>query len=71
MPKGHRGEGWGCRQDLTRRKQLFPRLEQTPDLNRGALRLAGEVAVAELSGDAVPSFAHERAFETLLVMAKG
>lgn len=51
--------------------QLFPALELTPDLSRGEQRLAAEVAVAELTGHDVPSFAHERAFEALVVMAKG
>lgn len=71
MPKGHPGQGWGVRQELTRARQIFPALEATPDLRRGDQRFAAEVAVAELRGQLVPSFAHERAFETLLVMAKG
>lgn len=49
----------------------FPAIELAHDLTRGAERFAAEVALAELCGRAVPSFAHERAFETLLVMAKG
>lgn len=59
------------RRDLNRSMQLFPALELTPDLSRGEQRLAAEVAVAELTGHDVPSFAHERAFEALVVMAKG
>lgn len=71
MPKGHAGEGWGVRLDLTRDRQLFPALEQTPDLNRGAERFAAEVALAELRGRDVPTFAFERACEILRVMATG
>jgi hypothetical protein len=33
------------------------------------MRLAAEVAVAELRGQAVPTWVHERAFETLNLMA--
>jgi hypothetical protein len=57
--------------ELTRSLQLFPQLECTPDLSRGETRLAAEVAIAELTCRDVPSFVHERAFETLTVMARG
>ena len=52
-----------------RPRQIFPALEQTPDLHRGELRLAAEVAVAELRGQLVPTWVHERAFDTLNVVA--
>lgn len=39
------------------------------DCTRGELRLAAEVALAELSGGQVPTFAHERAVATLEAVA--
>jgi hypothetical protein len=54
-----------------RLRHLFPRLERTPDLNRGEMRLAAEVALAEMAADAVPAAALQRAVETLTVLAKG
>jgi hypothetical protein len=42
---------------------------EVADRSRGQLRLAAEVAVAELRGQAVPTWVHERAFETLNLMA--
>jgi hypothetical protein len=56
---------------IKRATQLFPRLETTPDLNRGEERLAAEVALAELRYEAIPGFALERAVRTLTVMARG
>jgi hypothetical protein len=54
-----------------RSQQLFPRLEATPDFNRGEIRLAGEVALAELNGDPIPGDAVNRAVNILTVMARG
>lgn len=69
MPKGN----WGHAGHKHRpeRDRIFSALEQTPDLSRGEIRLAAEVAVEELCGRDVPSFAHERAFSALRVLAKG
>lgn len=55
----------------TDRHRLFPALEATPDLSRGDQRFAAEVALAELHGADVPSFAHDRAVGLLGVMARG
>lgn len=55
-----------CRSDLERE---FPVERPSGDLTAGDVRLAAEVAIAELTATAVPSFAHERAFETLKRMA--
>ena len=54
-----------------RKNQLFPELERTPDLTRGQARFAAEVAIAVMEGIDVPTFALQRAAETLHVMAKG
>jgi len=35
------------------------------DVSRGELRLAAEVAVSELRAELVPTWVHERAFDTL------
>lgn len=71
----HRRDFALVERDLARHRarypHLFPRLEQTPDVNRGQQRFAAEVALAELAGRAVPSFAHERAVEALTIIAKG
>lgn len=54
-----------------RAAQLFPRLETTPDINRGEQRLAAEVALAEFRGEAIPGTAIMRAMQTLGVLAQG
>jgi hypothetical protein len=56
---------------MRRSRQLFDELERTPDITRGETRLAAEVVLLELHGRDVPSFAHERAVETLAVLARG
>jgi hypothetical protein len=53
-----------------RREHYYPELELVPDLTRGEQRLAAEVASAELRGEHVPTFAHERAVTILEVMAR-
>ena len=42
-----------------------------PDCSRGEMRLAAEVALAELVGRHVSTCAHERAVGILQVMARG
>lgn len=56
---------------LHRKQQLFPRLEATPDINRGEQRLAAEVALAEFAGTAIPGKTIDRAMHTLTIMAHG
>lgn len=62
-------------QDLARYRKLqphlFPTLETTPDLPRGEIRLAAEVALAAFHGNIIPESARIKAFETLSVLAKG
>jgi hypothetical protein len=43
---------------------------ELPEISRGELRLAAEVARAQLRGEHVPTFAHERAVTILEVMAR-
>jgi hypothetical protein len=43
---------------------------EVADCSRGDIRLAAEVALAELRGMHVPSFANERALETLRTLAR-
>jgi hypothetical protein len=56
-----------------REDQLFPELEQTPDLTRGDARLAAEVllAVLERRAQRIPETAVNRAFRIADVMANG
>lgn len=42
-----------------------------PDMSRGELRLAAEVALAELCAIAVPTWARERAVNALATIARG
>ena len=65
----------GC----TKRTYTGPRSWEIPDAapfseiidcRRGELRLAAEVAIAELTANHVPTFAHERAFEILKQVAR-
>lgn len=70
MP-GNNPKGFAEAFRQSRSARLFPALEMIPELSRGDMRLAVEVAIAELRAQHVPTFAHERAFETLLAMAKG
>lgn len=51
-------------------RRIFPELEATPDVSRGEQRLAAEVALCVLHCRDVPSFAHERAYQTLQVLAR-
>lgn len=44
---------------------IYPDLEQIRDLSWGEIRLAAEAAIAELRGQLVPTWVHERAFDTL------
>lgn len=71
MPRGHWGHGNIRAQQLREHDWLFPQLEQTPDLTRGQMRLAAEVAIDEIDGRTVDREAHERAHETLRVLARG
>lgn len=56
---------------MIRRAQLFPRLAETPDINRGEQRLAAEATLATLAGRDVPLNICLRASVTLEVMARG
>lgn len=59
-----------CARDLERVRASWPMPEpDAPQPCRGELRLAAEVAVAELRGQLVPTWVHERAFETLNTVA--
>ena len=63
-----------CRRDLEHiadDRQLFAQPEPETDPRRGEVRFAAEVAIAEMRRETVPIFAHERARETLFVLAKG
>jgi hypothetical protein len=44
---------------------------EIPDCSRGEMRLAAEVALAELRGNAIPGAAFQRAVGILTVMALG
>jgi hypothetical protein len=55
----------------TRVRHLFPRLEATPDLNRGDIRLAAEVLLERLNDRPVPEFAMTRALRVAGTMARG
>jgi hypothetical protein len=57
---------------------LFPSLENTPDLRRGEIRLAAEVATLVILGVFIPpdqlkafEAARLKAYETLRILAKG
>lgn len=64
-----RAAAWAVHGNRQRSNQLFPRLELTPDFNRGELRLTAEVALCVLTCRDVPTYAHERAVQTLNVLA--
>jgi hypothetical protein len=53
-----------------RKTQLFPNLELSIELTRGEIRLAAELALAELSGRRIPACAWGRAFHNLKAMAE-
>ena len=63
QPKG-RSYNWRIRP-----RQLFPRLEATPDINRGEERLVAEVMLAQILGEAPPNHIVLRAIDTLRAMA--
>lgn len=52
-----------------------PRATENPvfrdDISRGEIRFAAEVVLTRLRGREVPDFAHVRALEALVVMARG
>lgn len=44
---------------------------EIPDIKRGEVRLAAEVAIAQLKGELVPTFASVRADTILMELARG
>jgi hypothetical protein len=59
-----------CERDLAGVRSTWPQPEPIVDTSRGEQRLAAEVALATSRGMHVPTFAYERALETLKVLAK-
>jgi hypothetical protein len=57
-----------CERDLAAIRANWP-INSVEPPRWAEMRLAAEVAVAELRGQAVPTWVHERAFETLNLMA--
>lgn len=60
---------WPVLRGRIRARQLFPRLEETPDINRGEQRLAAEVALAVMVGRGPSPAVVERGFCILETLA--
>ena len=58
-----------CRREMDAVRANWPVAPDDPQPCRGELRLAAEVALAVFTARDVPTFAHERAFQTLNTVA--
>jgi hypothetical protein len=69
VPKGNWGHQ-GCRHP-GERLRLFPRLEATPDVNRGEARFVGEVMLLVLNREPIPIDVLMKAQSIAGVLARG